>query len=107
MPFSNEDTWKILTYLELDYSQASLVEAKLRIVEQQSETLVQHTLGIVSQLDSVAEEMAEAVTGLIKADVLEWKENRKCDLQSYRCYLKMTLARAIGFPIKTPMPFSD
>ncbi|MEG3875800.1 hypothetical protein QT972_00250 [Microcoleus sp. herbarium7] len=105
MPISTVDRGKILKYLEIPITAKSEVDLLCDRIEQISEQLTQQTLELVQQLDSNAEEIRKASTGMVKLDVIEWKPERRCDLRSYKQELVKQLANSIGYEIKPVYPF--
>lgn len=105
MPISTTDRGKILRYLELPITAKIKIDLLCDLLEQSSEQMAQQTIELVQQLDVNAEEIRKASTGMVKLDVIEWKENRRCDLRSYRQELVKQLANSIGYEIKPVYPF--
>lgn len=91
--------------LQVPYDRETEIEEKLAKVEGQSEELVRQVLDLVEQIKSAKEEKGEAATGLIQADVVRWKENRMCSINSYICSLRRELGRAIGYDVPLSLPF--
>lgn len=105
MPISTTDRGKIMRYLELPITSKLTIDLLCDIVERTSEQMAQQTIELVQQLDANADEIRKASTGMVKLDVIEWKENRRCDLRSYRQELVKQLANSIGYEIKPVYPF--
>jgi recombinational DNA repair ATPase RecF len=105
MPISTTDRGKILRYLELSITSKLTIDLLCDIVERTSEQMAQQTIELVRQLDANADEIRKASTGITKLDVIEWKENRRCDLQSYKQELVKQLANSIGYEVKIVYPF--
>ena len=105
MPISTTDRGKILRYLELPITSKLTIDLLCDLVECTSEQMAQQTIELIQQLDANAEEIRKASTGMVKLDVIEWKENRSCDLRSYKQELVKQLANSIGYEIKPVYPF--
>lgn len=105
MPIAVAERGKILRYLELSISRKSEIDNLCNDLEGISEQLAQQVNELVRQLDFNAEEIRKASSGMVKLDVIEWKENRKCDLYAYRTRLVRDLANAIGYNLKVVEPW--
>ncbi len=105
MPISTTDRGKIMRYLELPITAKITIDLLCDLVERTSEQMAQQTIELVRQLDANADEIRKASTGMVKLDVIEWKEDRRCDLRSYRQELVKQLANSIGYEIKPIYPF--
>lgn len=105
MPFSIDDKWRIMRLLEIDYQQEQTVTGLLDAVQSRSEVLVQQVQALIAAMEELNAEKIEASRGLIRADVIEWKPDRMCGINSSLSALRADLARAIGYPYTPTMPF--
>lgn len=105
MPFTQQDRFAICRHLNVAPANSAAVNLKLDKIQQHSEMVVQQILKIVEELEEVRQQIGTASAGLIRADVLEWKQDRRCDLNSYRQALRHELATAIGFDLPYCLPF--
>lgn len=105
MPIATNERGKILRYLNLSVLEKPVIDVLCDNLEAISEQLAQQVNELVAQLDSNSEEIRKASTGMVKLDVIEWKENRKCDLYSYRSQLIRQLANAIGYQLTVIKPW--
>lgn len=96
---------KILRYLGLSITEKPEIDILCDRVESTSELLAQQVLDIIIALDNNASQIATASEGMIKLDVIEWKEERKCDLYHYKKLLKKDLANAIGYKLPVMLPW--
>lgn len=81
-------------------------EAKLNTARQSSIYLIDSIRGILARWEQSDKDLQRVSSGLIKADVLEWKVNASCGLEKYRWQLKWELGNALGIEVKIPLPFS-
>jgi hypothetical protein len=107
MPFTLEEKWEVLRILQVDISEESPVMERLDILEKRSEAWVQQTKKLILRIKDFENKSDEAATGLIKVDVISWKEDRKCDIGHHLEKLRRELAKTIGYKLNSSFnPFA-
>ena len=101
MPFTLEEKWEVLRILQVDISEEVPVMALLETLESRSEAWVQHTQRLILRIKDFENKSDEAATGLTRVDVIEWKENRRCDIGFHLGKLRRELARTIGYKLNS------
>ena len=104
MPFTLEEKWEVLRILQVEISEEQPIMQLLERLEQRSEAWVQQTQRLILRIKDFEQKADEAATGLTRVDVIEWKENRKCDITNHLDKLRRELAKTIGY--KMPSQFN-
>lgn len=99
MPFTLEEKWEVLRILQVEITEETLVIQLLENLEKRSEAWVQQTQKLILRIKDFESKADEAATGLIKVDVIEWKEDRKCDISGHLEKLRRELAKTIGYKL--------
>lgn len=99
MPFTLEEKWEVLRILQIDISEEKPLMELLEILEKRSEAWVQQTQKLILRIKDFESKADEAATGLTRVDVIEWKENRKCDISNHLEKLRRELAKTIGYKL--------
>jgi CRISPR/Cas system-associated protein Csx1 len=107
MPFTLEEKWEVLRILQVDISEETPVMELLERLETRSEAWVQQTQKLILRIKDFENKADEAATGLTRVDVIEWKENRKCDITHHLDKLRRELAKTIDYKLHSQFnPFS-
>lgn len=107
MPFTLEEKWEVLRILQVDISEETPLMELLEILEKRSEAWVQQTQKLILRIKDFEGKADEAATGLTRVDVIEWKENRKCDISNHLEKLRRELAKTIGYKLASQFnPFA-
>jgi len=98
--FTLEQKWQIITELELTQDKFEEIERCLTNVENTSDYLVRQVIELLGQLKEASRRLHEISvkeTGVTKVDVIEFDQDRDCQLRRYQDDLKAKLSRAIGY----------
>ena len=107
MPFTLEEKWEVLRILQVDISEESPIMELLETLERRSEAWVQQTQRLILRIKDFENKADEAATGLTRVDVIEWKEDRKCDITHHLDKLRRELAKTIGYKLSAKFnPFA-
>jgi len=104
--FSPEERWQIATALEaISPSDQERIGQLLEAISLESQSKVEWVRCLNSEILELRRQMVEAAGGLIRADVLEWSENRSSTVSCLLSTRRAELARAIGFSLSYSFPW--
>ena len=100
MPFTKDQTWRIIKALKLPQSSEIDVQQCLDSTQQRSELLVEQCLDILSQIEQAFLAKQTASTeeaGITKLDIVEYSQNRTIVIRQQIKDLRKDLANLIGY----------
>lgn len=104
--FSPEEVWQIAHAVGASSSaDRERVRELLDAISHNSQAQVEMVRRLNTQIIEMYDQRIEAAGGLVRADVLEWSENRASTISCMLASFRTELARAIGFPVSYAFPW--